>query len=91
MDRQTLYIGILMIALLAAAYFWFGNSLFVSPPEESGIQTEYAGTLSRIERLRQIRFDTDILQNKKFERLEKPVIPPLPDVKPGGRNPFLPI
>lgn len=91
-NREILFIGIILIAAFAAVYFWFGDSLpFVPAVGESQIDAEYAGIIAEVGRLKGITLDTEIVKSDTFTRLLIPALPALPDVKPGGRNPYLPL
>jgi hypothetical protein len=84
-------IGIMIVLAVVAAYFWFGDSLSFSTSQgESGIDSEYANVLSDVTRLKSIQLDTEIVGSEKFKRLVAPLLPALPNVKPGGRNPYIP-
>lgn len=84
-------IGILVLVGLFGAYMWFGGGIPIASSQgESEIDAEYAGVLSDVTRLRTITLDTEILTSEKFRRLVVPTLPSLPNVTPGGRNPFLP-
>lgn len=91
-NREILFIGIILIAAFVAVYFFFGDSLpFVPAVGESQIDAEYAGVISEVARLKGITLDTAIVKSDKFMGLRIPVLPLLPDVAPGGRNPYLPL
>ena len=91
-NREILFIGIILIAAFVAVYFFFGDSLpFVPTIGESQIDAEYAGVIAEVARLKGITLDTEIVKSDKFARLLIPSLPSLPDVKPGGRNPYLPL
>ena len=91
-NRETLFIGIVLVAAFVAVYFFFGDSLpFVPAIGESQIDAEYAGVIAEVARLKGITLDTEIVKSDKFARLLIPSLPSLPDVKPGGRNPYLPV
>lgn len=91
-NREILFIGIILIAAAVAVYFFFGDSLpFVPAVGESQIDAEYAGVISEVARLKGITLDTTIVKSEKFTGLRIPVLPLLPDVAPGGRNPYLPL
>ncbi|OGZ93774.1 MAG: hypothetical protein A2131_00940 [Candidatus Sungbacteria bacterium GWC2_49_10] len=91
-NRETLFIGIVLVAAFVAVYFFFGDSLpFVPAIGESQIDAEYAGVIAEAARLKGITLDIEIVKSDKFTRLLIPAPPPLPGVKPGGRNPYLPL
>ena len=92
MNRQNILVGVLLVAALVGGYMWFGGSLLGgSTPGESQIDAEYASILSQVAHLKTITIDTEVIKGEKFKRLFVPAIPPLPDVKPGVRIPYLPL
>ena len=92
MNRQKIFIGVLLVAALVGGYMWFGDSLSPGSAQgESQIAAEYAPVLSQVAHLKTITIDTEVIRGEKFKRLLVPAIPPLPDVKPGVRIPYLPL
>ena len=92
MNSQNILVGVLLVAALVGGYMWFGGSLIGgSASGESQIDAEYASILSQVAHLKTITIDTEVIKGEKFKRLLVPAIPPLPDVKPGVRIPYLPL
>lgn len=91
-SRQNILIGVFLVMVLVGAYLWFGDSLPFAPVAgESQIVVEYAGAIAEVSRLKAITLDTEVVKGNAFGRLVVPILPPYPDVKPGGRNPYLPL
>lgn len=91
MTRQTILLIILVLALMGTGYFVYQN--FRSQPEgaiNSQTQGEFQNRLAELQRLKELRLDTSIFQDKFFQTLQLPEKPAEQPLTPGRPNPFFP-
>ncbi len=89
MGKQNILIIIFVIIIGATVYFWY-QTINTAEIVENPAVVELESRLTELRRLKDIRFDTSIFQDKFFQRLSLPVIPPPPEVTIGRPNPFAP-
>jgi len=90
MNKQTFLIIILILAFGATLYVWLGYRRFTPPTVETTDGKEELGIrLSEFRRLREIKFDTSVFQDKFFQSL-KTAPQSIPEEKSGRPNPFIP-
>lgn len=90
MNQQSLVTVLFVVIIGATAYFWFQGAGGQTAPEASPSVVALEARLAELRHLKEIRFDTSVLQDKFFQSLTGPIIPPLPDIKIGRSNPFIP-
>lgn len=91
MDRNTLQLILIFVAIIIAGYYGFtyfkGGSADI---EENVVLPELKARLEELRRVKTIKLDTSILQDSFFKSLTLPKPIPQPEVKFGRDNPFVP-
>ena len=88
MNRQTIFIIVLVLVLGMTGYLWYG---YLHPTtQEHANQQSAAAQLANINQVGNIRLDTSLFQDPFFNSLALPQIIPQPDIAPGRQNPFIP-
>lgn len=91
MNRQTILLIILVLALVGTGYFIYQN---LQPQPESALnsqtQGEFQNRLTELQRLKELKLDTSIFQDKFFQTLQLPEKPLEQPLTPGRPNPFFP-
>ncbi len=90
MSQQSLLVTVSVIIIGATAYFLFYNTSDQAALKTSPVVQELEARLAELRHLKDIRFDTSVLQDNFFKSLSLPDIPQPPDVKIGRLNPFIP-
>jgi len=93
MNRQTLSLILVAVAFAVTAYLWINYSrtrpaIDTGKTEESEVTVERL--LAEVKRLQEVRLDTSLFQDRLFQALQEPPVPPETAVTPGRTNPFEP-
>lgn len=91
MNRQTISTIIFIISLVATAYVWYRYKQYTPLDDKKAeIRSDITTSLSELRRLREIKLDTSIFQDKFFQTLSSPPSLPLQEAIIGRQNPFTP-
>lgn len=89
MNRNTVFTLVFVILLGVIGYMWYGY--LGAPTDTDGAeQASFTKTLAEVRRLKNLKLDTSVFQDRFFLDLEEPQEIPQPEVKPGRENPFAP-
>lgn len=89
MNRNTIFTLVFVIILGVMAYMWYGY-LALPTDTDGAEQASFTKTLAEVRRLKNLKLDTSIFQDRFFLDLEEPQEIPQPAVEPGRENPFAP-
>ncbi len=91
MNKQKVLLTILALVVVGAGYFFYQNSQSPSGSETNPqAQIEFQNKLAELQRLRELKLDTSIFQDKFFQSLKLPEKPSEQPLTPGRPNPFFP-
>ncbi|MBI2056082.1 MAG: hypothetical protein HYT37_01775 [Candidatus Sungbacteria bacterium] len=90
MSQQSTLITLFILIIAATGYFLYQGIGDQTTIESDPVVTLLESRLAELRRLKDISFDTSVLQDKFFQSLSTPVIPSPPDIKIGRTNPFIP-
>lgn len=90
MSRDSFLILILILIFAATAYIWYSYPRSSPPVAEAIPADELTVRLEELRRLKTIKLDTSIFEDRFFQSLVLPKAPVQPEVKVGRPNPFLP-
>lgn len=82
---------IIFIVILAGIFFIWYQYLRVAPSGVPQIQNEFEAGLNEIRNLKNLKLDTEILENAEFQALDPYPISTTTGLIPGRPNPFLPL
>ncbi|MEQ1561554.1 MAG: hypothetical protein ABL899_02435 [Nitrospira sp.] len=90
-SMQRIYVTILSIATIG----YFAYTVFLSPPDLTGIDLANSQTVGQdilvlVDKLNQTRMDQSIFTSPVFSSLKDNAVPILPEAK-GRPNPFAPV
>lgn len=91
MSKQTILVIIFIIILVAIAYVWLNYQS--ATPEKAATEGDKEALdlrFSELRRLKDIKFDTSIFQDKFFQNLKPPPSAIQEEAKIGRENPFVP-
>lgn len=91
--KENIIVIVLSILVLAGTYFWYSRfrTPYLSQSQAGGSINEDGGFLAVINKMNDIKLDTEFLRSEKFLQLKDlaPVIE-VPE-NPGRNNPFAPL
>lgn len=93
MDRQTIFLIILILALAGGGWIWYQSqqqpAIDTAGPTADIVEIE--ARMTEIRRLKNATLDTTILQDPLFKSLKDITATSGPTVSPGRINPFAPL
>ena len=96
MNKQIILSIVFILALAGTIYFWLGGTTSSITPVPDAASAEKgestAVQLAQLRKLKNLRLDTDILEDEFFRSLASPQgVPVLQQNEQGRPNPFLPL
>ena len=93
MVRQLIFVVIFILILAVGGYYLYQNSSLSSTPaptDTAGGSDDVEARLADLRRLKDLKLDTSILQNRFFLSLQSLRTASTSDVRTGRQNPFIP-
>jgi len=89
-NRQKILIGVLIVAVIIAGFFWYSN-LQKKPSLENLISGDLSGSASLVneEKIKNIQLDINVLDDSLFGSLRSHGVLPVTAGQTGNTNPFI--
>lgn len=89
-QRQRILLGILAIVLIITAFVWYSNYQKAPSVEELISSEKVTGPSATEEKLKAVKLDFGVLDNKLFKSLKSHGVLPVTKGETGRQNPFEP-
>lgn len=87
MNRQLVLLILFIVILATIGFLWLRYS---QTPPTAEVETGFGARLVELRRLKDLKLDIAVFQDKFFRSLELPREVPEPELKVGRNNPFAP-